>query len=150
MSSNFTTIASGDGLPYGVAWMVGALLSGVAYGIEITLALNCIHLLRKPMQNMSRRTQYFHFAFIITTCFLGTAAFVLTSVGLIYSTLVPLDRFNTLPNFWADALGVPFSVLELILVVLVTWGSDGFMVSAFDVKLYFVTDNASSQSFGVA
>ena len=134
MPVSYPTDASQLSLHESIAWMIGALLSGVAYGVELTLAVNCILLLRrKSLQNaeISKTTRNFHTAYILVACLLGTAAFVWTSISLIYSTLIPLDRLNSLSYYVSNSLGVPFSALELAFIVLVTWGSDGFMVSLY-------------------
>ncbi|KDR72518.1 hypothetical protein GALMADRAFT_228808 [Galerina marginata CBS 339.88] len=118
-----------DGSSFTVSWLIGSFLSGVAYGLELTLAANCFYLLGKSSQNISKRTRRFHFAFIIFNCLLGTAAFAYTMAGVIIATIFSRDALVArVGEYWTSSLTVPFSAVELIPTVLVTWSADGFML----------------------
>ncbi|KDR72516.1 hypothetical protein GALMADRAFT_252642 [Galerina marginata CBS 339.88] len=122
-------IINKNGSSFAVYWLIGSFLSGVAYGIELTLAANCFYLLGKSSQNISKRTRRFHFAFIIYNCLLGTAAFAYTMAGVIIATILSRDALIAKVGvYWAPTLTVPFSAVELIPTVLVTWSADGFML----------------------
>lgn len=110
-------------------WTIGVILSALAYGIEITLAFYCFQLLSSPSrQTTSRRTRRILLVFITFMCLLGTSALAVNVNALVNSLTTPFQVLENLSYPVKQILLFAFTPVDLILIVLATWGSHGSMV----------------------
>ena len=94
---------------------VGAIFSGIAYGIVIVLSEICFHLLQKKRGFYSNRMRILLLIYVTVMFFLST----LTLVQSICQFVVYLNPSVTLPD---NFVFIPFTYPTTI------WGADGFMV----------------------
>ncbi|KAF9525528.1 hypothetical protein CPB83DRAFT_859418 [Crepidotus variabilis] len=97
---------------------MGVIISAIAYGVVFTLAVMSFHLLHKTSLDGKKRIHYLLFAYIVFM-------FILSTVNIVAAIHMNLNAIvsQTLPK----TLEVGKNV-GAVVIVLVTWGSDGFLL----------------------
>ncbi|KAF8965395.1 hypothetical protein BDZ97DRAFT_2057970, partial [Flammula alnicola] len=95
-----------------------AVIPGIAYGIVITLSLNCFQYTWKTEYSYSRRTRPLMLVYIALMFAFATLAYIQVTITMIRD-LVGLSTGNDLFHLYGSTpLSLPFTV----------WGADGLMI----------------------
>jgi hypothetical protein len=100
-------------------WTMGVILSSIAYGVTSTMSISTLSLLHRSSKNKKERMHYILISYVVIMIFLATVSIVSgirANLEAIFKSEIPADL-----NVGRDE--------NAIIVVLVTWGSDGFLVS---------------------
>ncbi|KAH9475028.1 hypothetical protein JR316_0012129 [Psilocybe cubensis] len=108
-------------------WLVGNIMGALAYGVSLTLSWNCIILLSRPTSTTPVRMRRLLMALIVFMCMVSTAALILATGGVLRWSQNPSTESLLIELKGSRVWGQPYSLVELILIVLATWCSDGFM-----------------------
>uniref|UniRef100_A0A8H7XMA2 Uncharacterized protein n=1 Tax=Psilocybe cubensis TaxID=181762 RepID=A0A8H7XMA2_PSICU len=109
-------------------WLVGNIMGALAYGVSLTLSWNCIILLSRPTSTTPVRMRRLLMALIVFMCMVSTAALILATGGVLRWSQNPSTESLLIELKGSRVWGQPYSLVELILIVLATWCSDGFMI----------------------
>lgn len=113
-------------------WTMGVILSSIAYGVTFTLSISTISLLHRSSKNKKERKHYILISYVVVVIILATVSIVSgisSNLNGVYTSEIPAN-FNL--NVGRDA--------NAVIIVLVTWASDGFLVSitVFSLRYEFM------------
>lgn len=123
-------------------WLVGDIMGATAYGISLTLSWNCLILLSRPTSMTSVRMRRILMVLILFMCMLSTTAAILATGGVVKWSQNPTAQNIVIELKSSRIWGEPYSLVELILIVLATWCSDGFMVCLLCIYPRFIDLNS--------
>ena len=106
-------------------WTMGIIMSCIAYGVAFTLAVSTLFLLHKSSRIKKEKAHYILISYVIIMISLATVSIssgINANLAAIQSAKIPLNV-----NVGRDE--------NAIIVVLVTWGSDGFLVSQLIIPI---------------
>lgn len=110
-------------------WLQGALLSNIAYGVELALFAMCFHLLVKQMNHRNKTRQICLLSFISILFVLGTT-FVGGNMKFAQQAFVEYRNFPGGPAAFVQAMFTdPVDELANISWVVGNWLMDTFLVS---------------------
>ena len=101
-------------------WMIGVIISAIAYGGIVTLSLSYVSLLLKASNNISRRMRNFLLVYVILM--------VATSTVYIITIIVALTQ-NTFHSYQFQGYSFRNGLAGVLCTTFASWGADGFMVS---------------------
>ena len=104
-------------------WTMGVVLSSIAYGVAFTLSISTVHCLHSNSKGHKQRRHYVLISYVLLM-------FCLSTVSIVSGIRTNLNAIaaGTIPAH----IGVDENA---IIVVLVTWLSDGLLVSDFRLAL---------------
>ena len=112
-------------------WLQGALLSNIAYGVELALFAMCFHLLIAQMNRRNKKRQFCLLSFISILFVLGTT-FVGGSMKFAQQAFVEYRNFPGGPAAFEQAMfSDPVDELANVSWVVGNWFMDIFLVSQF-------------------
>lgn len=125
-------------------WLIAAVVSSIAYGVEIILAIMTVNALLAKRRHTPAKLRRVLVITILFLCLLGTAGVIFSVITLIYAFVNPGSIVGKLQGTIGYQIFVqPFSDLELIFVVLATWCSYGLLVCNHFLE-YFLNHDLSA------
>jgi hypothetical protein len=100
-------------------WTMGVILSSIAYGVTFTLSISTLSLLHRSSRNKKERMHYVLISYVVVMTLLATVSItsgIRNNLEAIYKSEIPANLIVGRDE-------------NAIIVVLVTWGSDGLLVS---------------------
>lgn len=114
-------------------WLVGCILSAVAYGAVITLYVMCVNLLLKQAANTSttgmRRQCYAFVAYSSVLFTIGTL-YIVSAVRMLQLSFIDNRNFPGGPSAFESVMfSIPISNLGNVNYAIGNWLADGLLVS---------------------
>ncbi|KAF9533626.1 hypothetical protein CPB83DRAFT_845591 [Crepidotus variabilis] len=108
---------------YYESWLIGTVFSAMSYGVVLTMAVTCFHLLLKNPYSPTLSVRRFYYGYIISMVMLSTATMVsaISSLSGEMFKEQPLGTRLPEPSLPVRTWGAPF-------ITMATWGADGFMM----------------------
>lgn len=110
-------------------WLQGAILTGVTYGVVLTLFIMTTRLLIQQMTSATYKRRLFFLAYITCIFILGTL-YMISAAGMTQLAFINDRNFPGGPsNFEKIMFSVPIDGLGNVCFVLAEWFSESLMVS---------------------
>lgn len=104
-------------------WTMGVILSSIAYGVASTLSISTLRCLYNKTKGIKQRKHYILVSYVLLMFCLSTVSIV----SGIRTNLKAVAAGNIPAHIGMDE--------NAIIIVLVTWLSDGFLVSNFSFRV---------------
>lgn len=85
-------------------WLIAAILSSIAYGIEIALAVMCINVLSNSSKHTSQKIRITFTLFVVFLCLLGTVGVIFTLITLVVASINPGNIVESLKGNYFQIL----------------------------------------------
>lgn len=111
-------------------WLQGAIMTGVAYGVVLTLFIMCFYLLisRRTRSNSHRNIA---FLIYITTMFIMGTLFMAACAEMTQLSFVDNRNYSGGPaQYESDMFSIPVDNLGNVAYVVANWLADGLLVSS--------------------
>ncbi|KAG2039752.1 hypothetical protein BDR03DRAFT_991702 [Suillus americanus] len=128
MSSSWTPDESSETLLAEKGWLQGAVVSAVAYGIDVALYFMCFHLLFRQMNRMNYK-KHLPLLIYITTTFILSTLFMAALADFTQLAFIQYRNYPGGPNaFENEMFGIPVDTLGNVSGFLTMMLSDGLVV----------------------
>ena len=119
-------------------WMIGVILSAMAYGGVLSLTLSYIPLLLKTSYDISRSRRIFLLVYVTFMVAISTLHVITTIIALKASVPAGIDKDELCGGMFILGLSPDWfqnGDMGGFCITFASWGADGFMVRNFQVKV---------------